>query len=394
MADIQTISALVFVLILCIFLYVKRKKVIIQKVAFPILYVILYKTKAGLKLMDKMAKKFPKAIRFLGYLGILVGFLGMVLIAYLLVKNLLNIFIDPQAAAGVALVLPFKMKGSFYVPFFYWIISIFIIAVVHEFSHGVVARAHNIKVKSSGLAFLAILVPVLPAAFVEPDEKKLPKRPARQQLSVFGAGPFSNIVLGIIALLIFLFVLIPLGTSIVDPIGLRITTVEQNESYPAYHYGITEGEVITGLNGIEILDLTDFQSALSEAKPGDRIAITTDRTSYSVVLGSNPENADMPYLGIFVSQETKIKDSFKEKYGSGLASVILWIIGLFYWLYLLNIGIGLFNLLPLGPLDGGRMLYTVLLTRFNKKKAMNIWKNVSVFFLLIVIINLFVAFVI
>ena len=81
------------------------------------------------------------------------------------------LFTKPAASSGVGLVLPFKAKGVFYVPFFYWIISIFVIAVVHEFSHGLIARANNIKVKSSGFAFLALLVPIIPAAFVEPDEK-------------------------------------------------------------------------------------------------------------------------------------------------------------------------------------------------------------------------------
>ena len=157
MADLQTISAFVFILVLCLLLYVYRKKLTIQKIIFPFLYVILYKTKIGLKFMDRMAKRFPKAIAFLGYFGIVVGFVGMVLIAYLLIQNLINIIMQPAAMTGVALVLPFKIKGSFYVPFFYWIISIFIIAVVHEFSHGVVARVHNLKVKSSGLAFLAVL---------------------------------------------------------------------------------------------------------------------------------------------------------------------------------------------------------------------------------------------
>jgi hypothetical protein len=134
MADFQTISAILFILLLCLLLYAYRKKLIIQKIAYPFLYVILWKTKLGLRLMGRMAKRCPKLMRFLGYCGAVIGFIGMVLIAYLLIKNLINIIIEPATGAGVALVLPFKFKGSFYIPFFYWIISIFKIAVVHEFS--------------------------------------------------------------------------------------------------------------------------------------------------------------------------------------------------------------------------------------------------------------------
>jgi len=84
----------------------------------------------------------------------------MVLISFELVRQLITALIQPSGAAAVALVLPFDsgLKGTIAVPFFYWIISIFIIAVVHEFSHGIVARAHNIKIKSSGFAFLSIII--------------------------------------------------------------------------------------------------------------------------------------------------------------------------------------------------------------------------------------------
>ncbi|MBU2634255.1 MAG: hypothetical protein KJ674_03335, partial [Nanoarchaeota archaeon] len=37
----------------------------------------LYKTKLGLKLMEKISKISPKFLRFIGNIGILVGFMGM-----------------------------------------------------------------------------------------------------------------------------------------------------------------------------------------------------------------------------------------------------------------------------------------------------------------------------
>jgi len=85
--------------------------------------------------------------------------------------------------------------------FSYWILSIFLIAVIHEFSHGVVGRAWKLKIKSSGFAFLSILVPVIPAAFVEPDEKQTAKASARAQLGMLSAGPFSNVVFAALILL-------------------------------------------------------------------------------------------------------------------------------------------------------------------------------------------------
>ena len=76
---------------------------------------------------------------------------------------------------------------------------------------------------TSGFAFLAVLLPIIPAAFVEPDEKQLNKSPIYQQLSVFAAGPFSNILLAIIIFLFFSFAFTPLMANVYEPAGVEIT---------------------------------------------------------------------------------------------------------------------------------------------------------------------------
>ena len=167
----------------------------VQKLFFPLIYILMWRTKLGLKFMDSFANKFKGLLRFLGYISIIVGFLGMAFIMFSLIQNFLSIITKPEALPGVGLVLPIKAKGVFYVPFFYWIISIFILAVVHEFSHGIYARLCNLKVKSSGFAVFSLLVPIIPAAFVEPDEKKMIKKSVKDQLMIYSAGPFANVVL-------------------------------------------------------------------------------------------------------------------------------------------------------------------------------------------------------
>ncbi|MCK5107725.1 MAG: site-2 protease family protein, partial [Nanoarchaeota archaeon] len=78
----------------------------------------------------------------------------------------------------------------------------------------------------------------------------------------------------------------------------------------------------------------------------------------------------------------EIKESFQNIAGGILVGPTTWIIGLLYWLYLLNIGIGLFNLVPLGPVDGGLMMKEVLLKWFKKKTALTIFKWITTFFFL------------
>jgi membrane-associated protease RseP (regulator of RpoE activity) len=72
---------------------------------------------------------------------------------------------------------------------------------------------------------------------------------------------------------------------------------------------------------------------------------------------------------------------------------ILWIKDLFFWLFVLNLGVGLFNLVPLGPIDGGRMLLTALQSITHQRRADAIWKSVSFVLLGVLLTNVVLAFV-
>ena len=233
--DIQTKAAIVFVLVLALILYLGRKRMEVQKILHPVLYMVIYRTQIGIKMMDRIAKRFPGFLRYAGYTGIFIGFIGMGMICYSLVENLVKVLLIPATPSAVALVLPFKVKGAFYVPFFYWIISVFLLVIVHEFSHGVISRLYGFRIKSSSLAFLVIIVPIIPAAFVEPDEKKMERSPRLHQLSVFAAGSFSNIVFAFIALGLMFFAVNPVLGSITENNGVVVTGLINgtNGSMPA-----------------------------------------------------------------------------------------------------------------------------------------------------------------
>lgn len=391
--NIESLFMILFLLGMLLFVYVKRKNIEIHKIFFPLLYFALYKTKLGLKFMNRVARKWPKTLKYTGYFAVFIGFLGMILIAIQLVSNVITIFTQPEAAPGVGIVLPIEAKGVFYVPFFYWIIAIFIIAVVHEFSHGIIARLYDVRIKSSGFAFLGIVVPIIPAAFVEQDDKQMKKKQKRKQLSIFAAGPFANIALGFVFLLLLAAIFAPLARNIEEYDGVEIAgLVEAEEPLAAESAGISEGEIITQIDDISVKTLINFSHLLDSKNPGDMLLLQTDKKTYELSLSANPENKSQAYIGVYVSQHKKIKDSVKEKYGY-LPDAFLWFYGLFSWLFLLNIGIGLFNLVPIGPLDGGRMLQLVLKSVFNEKRGEKIWKVVSLVFFTIVLIIIIHAFI-
>ena len=372
-----------------VFLYLKRHKIKMQKIFFPILYFVMYKTKVGLKSMDFVAKRIPTALHGLSFLGVLIGFLGMILIVIELLKNTVNLLIKPGIAPGIQPVLPFEAKGVFFVPFIYWILAIFVIAGVHEFSHGLIARAYKIKIKSSGVAFLGIIAPLIPAAFVEPEEKQLLKKSLRAQLSVFAAGPFANIITAGIVILLIIHVAAPISGAAFDTNGVEIVDIVDDG--PFAHAGVQKGEIIHKMERTRIDSVKNFTEALTTYNADDIVVIKTTDSSYAVQLGSHPQNATKPYLGISTKQSREVKPEFAAKYGMFLPRAIEWISGFLYWLFVLNLGIGLFNLLPLGPIDGGRMLKAVL-ERISPKKGYQIWKYVSLFFFIIILFNVVAGF--
>src|SRR3989338_775326 len=295
--DVQTVASIIFVLFLTLFILLKRKNMQTQKILFPLLYFSMYRTQYGIKFMDNFARRFRKPLVFLGYAGIVAGFLGMIFITYFLVQSLIPLFTQPDAKASLSPVLPFKARGVFFVPFFYWIISIFIIALVHEMAHGVIARVYNLKVKSSGFAFLGVLLPIIPAAFVEPDEKNLKKRPYKEQLSIFAAVPFSNVIFGFIFLAIILFVLAPIAGSMIEPNGVFIKDyTEIGKNLPAESAKL-KGQIIRSVDAAEIKTIDDLSKALAAKKPRQIVNLKTDKGNYRIKLAQTSEDASKAYLG-------------------------------------------------------------------------------------------------
>jgi membrane-associated protease RseP (regulator of RpoE activity) len=388
--DFQYVLLIAFILLMILFSWLQRKNIQLQGL-FPVFYFAMWRTQKGLKFMDRLAQMMPRFWAWFFGIGIVVCFAGMFFISYELIRNTALLLIAPGAAPGIQPVLPFEAKGVFFVPFVYWILSIFLIAFVHEFCHGMAARVFKMPLKSAGLAFLGIFVPVVPAAFVEPDEEYLKKQSRFRQLCVFSAGPFSNLVSAGIAFLIIALLANPLAESMLSPGGVRITNIDDKS--PAAVAGMQKGEIITGVDGSQLLYLDNLSAVLAEKKAGDTISLQTANSSYSMVLAQNPKNASKTYLGIYSRQHAEITQSFKDSYGEWPVPIILWLFGLLYWLFLLSIGIGLFNLLPIGPIDGGRMLQLIMQKLFKQQNGQRVWKFISMMFFLLVIANVIAGFI-
>ncbi|MBI5393293.1 site-2 protease family protein [Candidatus Woesearchaeota archaeon] len=393
MIDVEIILAILFVVILGIVLIINRKKLEVQKVLFPIIYIIMYRTKLGLKLMDTIANKYRSLAQFFGFISVGIGFVGMAFISVSIVMVIIKLIFTPHAASSdMVLVLPFtNIPGIGYLPFTSWLIAIFILAVAHEFSHGVVARAHNVEVKSSGFAVLGILAPIIPAAFVEPNEEKLKKEKDIVQYSIFAAGPVSNIFLALIFFLFMIALFNPIEARLTEPIGFSFDVT--NTSLPAGVAGLTSGVVVNSFNYKNSNDSSYFLQQMQYCvKPEQQVTFGTANATYAATTIASPNDATRGFVGVNnIKNEVRVKPQYEK---SVLVKVFFWFKDLFKWLFLLNLFIGLANLMPLGIVDGGRMLQLLLTsTMKDKKKAMKWWGFIGLMFLVFILFGLITNYV-
>ena len=368
--NLDIIFALIFYGVLVLLFVVFKKRFDVQG-----RILVLYRTKFGLRLMDRISKTSPRLLRVIGIIGVVIGFLGMVSIFYILLKGAYSLLFVSGAEPVIAPVFPGVNIGGVSLGFWHWILGLFVIAVIHEFSHGIVARLYDVKIKSSGFAFLG---PIL-AAFVEPDEKAMKNKSKLGQLSIFAAGPFSNIIVGILVFLVVLLFINPIALGFYNLDGVEVVKVE--DGMPFSLAGIKEGEIVKEINGNVINDVEDFKDVMENVKANEKINIKTDKGNYEILTVDEKGKA---HLGVFIS--TKLGE-LKEK--SKKVSAFLWFRELLNWIFVFSIGVGLFNLLPLAIVDGGRMLKTGLgyFVR-DKEKVHRIWLWLSWIVLVLILINL------
>jgi membrane-associated protease RseP (regulator of RpoE activity) len=359
-----------------LFVYLNRNK--LHKEAS---LVYLYKTKLGLNLMEKVGRRFRKLVQIGGYVGILVAYAGFIFITFTIIMLAYQVLTQPaETQAGVSPVLPgLPIAGlGITFPLIIGWISIFIIMIVHEFAHGVVAKAHNVKIKSSGIA---IFGPIF-GAFVEPDEKQLSTKPHKVQHSVFAAGPVSNILLTVVVIALSAFVLQPAIGAFSE--GVRIQPIV-DETLPLYSAGIRGEVVLSSINGVELKSFADLNRELETLTPGDEVTLVIDGQEHVITTAAHPEREGVAYVGLTTIEAWVMRsDTLSER---AIGSILLWLNELFFWVWFISINIGLINLFPIFITDGAQMLRLNSLHFVkNKEKALKIWKNINTFALILLLV--------
>lgn len=375
-------------------------------VNFPIL---MRKTKRLRGFIDNTAQRSPRFWKVTMNVGIPITVFFMILIVYLVLISLKTLLSAPQ----VSLILPgVSVPGSpIFIPFAYGIIALMTVMVIHEFGHGIIARAEGIKIDSIGVLLLAIL----PGAFVEPNEEDIEKSKRITKLRIYAAGSFFNLILAALSFIGFVLITVLIlgsltlsipaitipGTSIgTEPVTFLNAT---NPVYPVFSTEgiqiesvvpgspgskvLQTGMVLQSINGVSTNNITKFTQLASNLHIGENLTLKTNQGTYHIIAGTNPTNSTRGYIGISSTANEIVNPNYARTYGQ-LPWLAYDLSILFYWIFLLNFAVGTFNLLPMKPLDGGLMLEELL-----RYKLSNIWVNrimtpVSYILIMIIVVSI------
>lgn len=346
---------------------------------------LMWKTERGLGLIDRIAGCSRRGWIAYGTLAVAAGLVMMVAIFVMLLVNLAIMLTTPIRAPGVMLVYPGLIP---WLPIIPWLIAVGLLLVVHEFSHGIVLRAQGLRTKSVG----AMLLVVLFGAFVEPDEKQLEASAPSKRMRVYAAGSMANVILAFVSLGIILLLLSP------KP-GVYIWASAEN-----YADNFPPGARLYSINGHPIWNFDDYRAAIGGLRAGESVRAVVDGREVGGVLIGRGEDENSAFLPVVLASAPDTSNFLNPLYVTGVAMAELlgspvfhpyiyqtaapwWLIDILKWIFILNLGVGLFNMLPAVPLDGGYLLRALLERRMSRNTAAGITRALSIIVLALVVAN-------
>ncbi len=247
------IIALIIIVIFFILSAILQKLGVLESIGFDFsIPLLIWKTQKGREYIDKVAKSRKKFWTYYGNLGLIVVAFCMVIIMVMIIWSaMLATHVPSEEAPTLDMVLAIPGVNPL-IPLWYGIAALVIAMVVHEVSHGILARLAEVKIKALGVIFL--VVPL--GAFVEPDEDEIESLNRVKRSRIYAAGPTTNVILAIVLVLIFSMAF--MGSVEAKEEGVIIN--EMSSHSPLYNMGVEWGEQIVNINGIEIDGLDDFHT--------------------------------------------------------------------------------------------------------------------------------------
>jgi len=377
--------------------YIHKKNLFPEHVTFYGPFLAIKSRRVGF--FDRF-EPYKTAFRIYGTLGVIMVVVVSVLITIMLIFSLKYTLALRPEPTGIyepqnILLIP---GINNYVPstFAVWFAFVLTIAI-HEMGHAILCRIEQIKVRSVGVLFAVIPV----GFFVEPDEEELEQKKGMPKMRMFGAGITNNIVIGFLC---FGLMVAALGMAVPSKTPV-IQGIYQN--YSADQAGIPADSIVRTVNGIPVSSRDQVSAILNDTKPGEQVTLGIEKdgtlSSYTLLLGEWPSgyNRTGGFMGIYYFQpEVLTSDPLSLLTPIGILHLLVtpfdtsasgeyfkilafdsplessyevpfdqyWgVIHLLFWCGWININVGIFNAIPMVPLDGGYILKEGVERAFEKK---------------------------
>ena len=245
----------------------------------------------------------------------------------------------------------------------------------------------HMRVRSAGL--LLAVIPI--GAFVEPDEQDVTEAKGMPKIRMFGAGITNNLVFGL-ACIFLMITLFGMAAPTTSPVIYGIY-----QDYPAHQAGVPQDSIVTAINGTPLSTREQVTLFLNGTRPGDPITLEVQKdgivSTYPLTLAMRPgtNSTDGPgFMGVMYYDApglvTTVKGSFTPigllrylvlpfdqsetgqylrilgfettdtQYYSAPFPGFWGLIHLLFWSGWISINVGIFNALPMVPLDGGYIM--------------------------------------
>lgn len=210
-----------------------------------------------------------------------------------------------------------------------------------------------------------------------------------RRIAILSAGVVTNLVVAILTFTIFLTI-----WGYYD-VTTRLGTIEAGT--PAAAAGLREGDTLVAINGEPIEEWAEFQTLMAATEPGERVVLTVDRNGSETEVELELADRDgHGYAGIGPTP-VKVEPNVFESLGKSAeltATTFRTVLGLFdpsrfsstvsqftsvigvsvyaaeaakagpidyaYLIAALSLSLGVVNILPLPPLDGGKIVLEVI----------------------------------
>jgi len=233
--------------------------------------ILMIRGKQGLKILEKISK--PRRFwRAYGEVSLWLCSLSLFAVTLVVILSFIGALLSPPTMDPPSVSEMVAIPGlNPIIPLGWGVIAFVVSLIIHEFGHGLIARAHGMRVRSFGLLMLG---PLPLGAFAEPQYQELMRAPRRERLRMFAAGPATNLFAAFV-LMIMMGMLASQVVAINDHIHVREIVKDSGADLG----GMQPWDTLVSIDGQEIIGIDGFRDTLGNYSSGERIDIVVRRES-------------------------------------------------------------------------------------------------------------------